>query len=506
MSNTNPQDTVQQRGIVRAEVKGSRNNLNYYHNSCDKSESRSENPKRITTAFKFKRKLSKSSSLLNLQRPLKQEKKVSFNMSHKYALVRKQSSNVSMKCDEDPGNANVGNVSHNEMEAGILFTAAAIANQNGGVEGGGTVNLADLQKFSIPLSIEDVQQQQKQDMEEEEEHSLTRTFSSNCSLNSIRKVHSSPSLRGLAKPMKNAEFEIHLSEPQKKKLAYFNNQMNKSESSNTLTTQGSKDSLTTMSARSHLQQDHQALDMLSTGFVPSMQYRFEPPEFNANNFSIDMNPHEFIQTVLKCKFLFDVATNDVLHVPALDSVMNDFFLEVTDEHFEAYDKNVLDAVHRQDIDKLRSLHREGKNLQCCNRFGESLLHMVCRRGFVEMAMFLVHEAGVSLRVKDDCGRTPLHDACWATLPAYELVELLIAVEPDLLIISDKRGHTPFQYARREHWHHWRKFLYDRWNLISVRSPSIISRIANINITKATQVSAQNDRDAEAYLMGISGNV
>jgi len=94
--------------------------------------------------------------------------------------------------------------------------------------------------------------------------------------------------------------------------------------------------------------------------------------------------------------------------------------------------------------------------------------MACRRGFTEIARFLIHEAGVSVRVADDFGRTPLHDALWNRDPKFELVHLLIEEDPDLLLVCDKRGSTPFAYARREHWQSWRQFLYDRWYMLQPR--------------------------------------
>jgi len=64
----------------------------------------------------------------------------------------------------------------------------------------------------------------------------------------------------------------------------------------------------------------------------------------------------------------------------------------------------------------------GTNLQCANRFGESLIHMACRRSHRDVVSFLVNEAGVSLRVRDDYGRTPFHDACWRPELDLELIQ------------------------------------------------------------------------------------
>lgn len=144
-----------------------------------------------------------------------------------------------------------------------------------------------------------------------------------------------------------------------------------------------------------------------------------------------------------------------------------YFLHPTMEQMASYDHDIIAALRSQDIPLLRKMRSEqGRSLQCCNSFGESLIHMSCRRGFTEVTTFLIKEAGVSLRVIDDCGRTPLHDACWTAEPNLTLVELLIREEPDLLLMSDKRGHTPLQYLRREHWPVWGQFLLAKRDLLA----------------------------------------
>ena len=151
------------------------------------------------------------------------------------------------------------------------------------------------------------------------------------------------------------------------------------------------------------------------------------------------------------------------------SEMRDFFIKFTEEHFAAYDAEVVQAIRRNDVVSLRELHRNGKSLQCANRYGESLVHMACRRGHIDTVRFLVGEANVSLRVKDDVGRTPLHDACWSASPNFDLMELLMEHEPDLLLVADNRGHYPFSYARRNHWESWTNFLQQKKDYLKLRT-------------------------------------
>jgi len=141
--------------------------------------------------------------------------------------------------------------------------------------------------------------------------------------------------------------------------------------------------------------------------------------------------------------------------------IKDFFYKFTDEDIAGYDQEVINAIRQQDIPLLKELRKKGKKLQCANRFGESLVHMACRRGFTDVVRFLIEEAGVTLRVKDDYGRTPLHDACWNVSPNFELMSYLLEKEADLLLVEDARGHFPFSYTRRNHWKDWARFLERR---------------------------------------------
>ena len=146
--------------------------------------------------------------------------------------------------------------------------------------------------------------------------------------------------------------------------------------------------------------------------------------------------------------------------------LKDYFIQTTEAHTAAYGADVLRAVREGNINALHEMHLAGRTLQCCNSFGESILHMACRHGELSVVRFLVNEAGVSFRVRDDFGRTPLHDAFWTQKPEIELVKLIISTSPDLLLLKDKRGFTPLAYARREHWGEWCEFLQENYNMLT----------------------------------------
>lgn len=149
------------------------------------------------------------------------------------------------------------------------------------------------------------------------------------------------------------------------------------------------------------------------------------------------------------------------------STSSPLFHSPTEDEIAAYNQDVIKATRERNFDKLRVMLQEGKTLQCCNRFGESLMHMACRRGFTDVVEFLVKEAKCSLFVRDDYGRTAMHDAAWSPRPNFELMDFLIDQTPELLLLSDVRGHTPFSYVRKEHWKEWISFLEKRVDKLTV---------------------------------------
>lgn len=138
--------------------------------------------------------------------------------------------------------------------------------------------------------------------------------------------------------------------------------------------------------------------------------------------------------------------------------LSDFFVEPETSEIEAYGFESLNAVRTQNVELLRKFHEEGRPLKCSNRFGESLLHLACRKSFAGVVQFLVREAKVPFAVKDDFGRNPAHDACWTVTPNWDLMDLIVEECPDLFFIEDVRGHTPLDYIRREHWPEWEVYL------------------------------------------------
>jgi ankyrin repeat protein len=176
---------------------------------------------------------------------------------------------------------------------------------------------------------------------------------------------------------------------------------------------------------------------------------------------------------LKCLFNKTDEGRDIVLNPR-----RSHFTKPSKDVTDSYDMEVVRAIRERDLTKLRSMLSEGKSFDASNRFGETLMHMACRRGCVEIVNFLIHEARVKVDVRDDLGRSALHDACWTTEPNFDVMDVLMKQFPlDMLLSEDVRGHTPFHYARKEHWDDWVAFLRERDNFLLRRLDLLAETIA-----------------------------
>jgi ankyrin repeat protein len=131
-----------------------------------------------------------------------------------------------------------------------------------------------------------------------------------------------------------------------------------------------------------------------------------------------------------------------------------------EEWMENYDMEKITAIRENNLEKLRFILENGGNFNACNRNGETILHLACRRGNLDVVRFLVDEAQVEIEVQDDLGRSVLHDICWRPYPDFELMEFIMGkVPPAFLLTEDRRGHTCFDYCRKQDWNQWNRFLH-----------------------------------------------
>jgi len=134
-----------------------------------------------------------------------------------------------------------------------------------------------------------------------------------------------------------------------------------------------------------------------------------------------------------------------------------YFNQPTPLQRASYDLHLLELVRQGQVEAVRDLIEAGVSPNACNAHGESLLHMVCRRGNAPLLRLLL-DLGGSLHISDDYGRTPLHDACWTARPNFEIVKALLQVDRHLLHLMDCRGAVPLSYVRKEHWAAWLEFF------------------------------------------------
>ena len=133
---------------------------------------------------------------------------------------------------------------------------------------------------------------------------------------------------------------------------------------------------------------------------------------------------------------------------------------------EGYTMEAVSAIRSNDVGALRYMLENGHPFDACNANGEYLIHLACRRATPETVEFLVNEAKVKVDVADAMGRTILHDVCWKSFPDLEMMSTVLQlVPPKLLLAGDMRGHTPFDFARKEHWPIWIRYLSDNQEMI-----------------------------------------
>jgi hypothetical protein len=99
----------------------------------------------------------------------------------------------------------------------------------------------------------------------------------------------------------------------------------------------------------------------------------------------------------------------------------------------------------------------GISPNACNKFGESLLHRVCKSGNDKhLQVFL--ECGADIQVSDGAGRTPMHEICRRSRPAFKTFELLLQQDARLIHMQDGAGASPLSLVRANQYGAWNEFL------------------------------------------------
>ncbi len=146
----------------------------------------------------------------------------------------------------------------------------------------------------------------------------------------------------------------------------------------------------------------------------------------------------------------------------------------------AYDKAILSAVLDEDEGTLERMRVAGRRMDACNRFGDSVLHMACRRGRAAALRFLLRATGpAGVMLSDDFGRTVLHDACWTATPRFDVASAVLDADTRLLRTLDSRGSSPLQYVPQDQWPLWCAFFESRKEIYWPRLAPGVEDIAGI---------------------------
>ena len=91
--------------------------------------------------------------------------------------------------------------------------------------------------------------------------------------------------------------------------------------------------------------------------------------------------------------------------------------------------------------------------------------MVCRRGDATLLKILLSDdVKAELHVADDYGRTPLHDACWASEMATDVLNLILRENTTenihMFYMEDARGSLPLSYVHKSQYAEWIQFIDD----------------------------------------------
>lgn len=135
----------------------------------------------------------------------------------------------------------------------------------------------------------------------------------------------------------------------------------------------------------------------------------------------------------------------------------------SDKQVGDYTTELILAVRNSDLERLKELHEEGMSMNACNKYGESIVHLACRRSSYEVVHFILHNGGDPCAV-DDFGRTPFHDACWRTDPRFDIIALLLEMRSNLVYFQDVRGAFALSYVVEDNWLQWCAFLFLQRNI------------------------------------------
>lgn len=171
-----------------------------------------------------------------------------------------------------------------------------------------------------------------------------------------------------------------------------------------------------------------------------------------------------------------------------------YYNKVTQLQQASYGSFMVEVIRANDVAILRELLEVGLSPNASNAHSESIVHLACRMGFVDIVKTLL-DFDCRLQISDDAGRTPLHEACWSATPCFDIVERILAADRYMLLVADARGRLPLNYVREENWSAFTRFLMKKKDDLfpdklfgETSSPSSSSSSANNNRKKQNFVN------------------
>jgi ankyrin repeat protein len=248
---------------------------------------------------------------------------------------------------------------------------------------------------------------------------------------------------------------------------------------------------------------------------------------NNSNCNNNSNEHEHEQELMKQKrkMLLNIHPTDYAKAGFKANGYQDFDLIIKEsiqrfiirpspDMIAAYSTDIVMAVRTNNVHKAREIYLQKENSQfnygcnACNRFGESILHIACRRGHMDMVKFLIEEVGLRVdTIRDDYHRTPLHDAFWTPIASYDVVDFLLR-QPnvvELLLLTDVRGYTPLDYARSEDRGKWLRFLWERKSILHPTSSSSNTSAPSISINTSSNTTSLLNTPSSSNTTSSSSN-
>jgi hypothetical protein len=168
----------------------------------------------------------------------------------------------------------------------------------------------------------------------------------------------------------------------------------------------------------------------------------------------DVTPQTYLDTVLTQRGY------PITHYKTLNTA---YYNKPTPLQQASYSRHIIDLIKSHNVNKFQQIMMCGISSNPCNAFGESSLHMVCRRGDATLLKILLSDTvNAELHVADDYGRTPLHDACWASEMAVDVINLILqenSVENiHMFYMEDARGSLPLSYVHKSQYQQWIQYI------------------------------------------------